>query len=88
MIEAYILIQTEIGTSDHVAATARSMPNVQKASAVSGPYDVIVIVEVSSMDELTNLALRPIQEIDGVTRTMTCPVHPGSGDTPIRRPSP
>jgi DNA-binding Lrp family transcriptional regulator len=76
VIEAYLLIQTEVGMADEDAAKVRAMPNVQKASAVSGPYDVIVSAEVEGMDELTRQVLRPIQEIDGVVRTMTCPVHP------------
>jgi DNA-binding Lrp family transcriptional regulator len=76
VIEAYLLIQTEVGMADEVAAKVRAMPNVQKASAVSGPYDVIVSAEGQGMDELTRQVLRPIQEIDGVVRTMTCPVHP------------
>jgi len=76
VVEAYILIQTEVGTSDAVAARARGMEDVRTASAVSGPYDVIVVAEVQSIEELGKRVLRPLQEIDGVTRTMTCPVHP------------
>jgi len=76
VVEAYILIQTEVGTSDAVAARARRMEDVRTASAVSGPYDVIVVAEVESIEELGRRILRPLQEIDGVTRTMTCPVHP------------
>jgi DNA-binding Lrp family transcriptional regulator len=76
VVEAYILIQTEAGASDDVAASARAMEDVRKASAVSGPYDVIVVAEVESIDDLTRRVLRPLQDIEGVTRTMTCPVHP------------
>jgi DNA-binding Lrp family transcriptional regulator len=50
------------------------MPGVQSAEAVTGPYDVVVRAEASDLDELASLVVRRIQEVEGVTRTLTCPV--------------
>jgi len=47
---------------------------VSRVDLVTGPYDVIVRAEADSIDELGKRVLRPIQDVDGVIRTMTCPV--------------
>ena len=74
MISAYILIQTQVGGPARVAHDIASMPGVKSAEAVTGPYDVIVLAEAADLDELAKLVVRRIQEVEGVTRTLTCPV--------------
>ena len=44
------------------------------AEDVTGPYDVIARVEASSIDELGRLVVSHVQLIEGITRTLTCPV--------------
>jgi DNA-binding Lrp family transcriptional regulator len=44
------------------------------AEAVTGPYDVIVQAEAPSMNDLGRMVVRDIQQIEGITRTITCPV--------------
>ncbi|PRZ43491.1 AsnC-like helix-turn-helix protein [Antricoccus suffuscus] len=74
MVEAYILIQTEVGRAADVAAEVRDMPGVKVADDVTGPYDVIVRAEARNVDELGKLVVARVQGIDGITRTLTCPV--------------
>ena len=74
MISAFILIQTHVGGPTRVAHDISSMPGVKSAEAVTGPYDVIVLAEANDLDELAKLVVRRIQEVEGVTRTLTCPV--------------
>jgi DNA-binding Lrp family transcriptional regulator len=47
---------------------------VQQAQAVTGPYDVIVRAEARNLDELGQLVVARVQAVDGITRTLTCPV--------------
>jgi uncharacterized protein with GYD domain len=47
---------------------------VISAEAVTGPYDVIVLVEAKDIDAVWQLVLTAIQSIEGIVRTMTCPV--------------
>ena len=47
---------------------------VQQAQAVTGPYDVIVRAEAHNIDELGQLVVARVQAVDGITRTLTCPV--------------
>lgn len=74
MVRAYILIQTRMGTSTDVAAEISGMRGVSSAEAVVGPYDVIVVAEAGDLDELGRLVASGVQTIEGVTRTITCPV--------------
>ena len=47
---------------------------VTVAEGVTGPYDVIARVEAASMNELGRMVVRDMQQIEGITRTITCPV--------------
>ncbi len=73
-MRAYILVQVESGALVRVASEERSIKGVTAASAVTGPYDVIVEAESRSLDELARQVLRPVQALAGVSRTLTCPV--------------
>ncbi|ACU39793.1 Lrp/AsnC ligand binding domain-containing protein [Actinosynnema pretiosum subsp. pretiosum] len=74
MVHAYILIQTEVGKAAAVAAEISGMPGVVTAEDVTGPYDVVVRAEGETMDELGELVITKVQAVDGITRTLTCPV--------------
>ncbi len=73
-VQAYILIQTEVGRAADVAAQIRRISGVTQAEDVTGPYDVIVRAEAASMDELGDLVVKQVQAVEGITRTLTCPV--------------
>lgn len=74
MVQAYILIQTEVGKAAAVAVAISSLPGVAQAEDVTGPYDVIVRAEAKNVDELGKLVVAKIQGVEGITRTLTCPV--------------
>ena len=74
MVHAYILIQTEVGKAAAVATEVRAVTGVTEAEDVTGPYDVIVRAEAKSVDELGKLVVARIQAVEGITRTLTCPV--------------
>ena len=74
MVTAYILIQTEVGKAAQVAKDIVDITGVQQAQAVTGPYDVIVRAEAQNIDELGQLVVAQVQAVDGITRTLTCPV--------------
>jgi len=73
-VNAYILIQTEVGRAASVAQEIAELPGVTMAEDVTGPYDVIVRAEAVSVDELGRLVVAKIQGVTGITRTLTCPV--------------
>jgi DNA-binding Lrp family transcriptional regulator len=73
-VQAYVLIQTEVGKAATVVQAIREIPGVTLAEDVTGPYDVIVRAEERTMDDLGKLVVARIQAVAGITRTLTCPV--------------
>ncbi len=72
-VSAYILIQTAVNAAQ-VAEDIRSVPGVESAEDVSGPYDVIVRATADNMDSLGQMVVGAIQSVEGITRTLTCPI--------------
>lgn len=74
MVSAYILILTEVGKAAQVAQAVGEIEGVEAAEDVTGPYDVIVRAKANDVDELGRLVVARIQAIEGIDRTLTCPV--------------
>ena len=74
MIAAYILIQAEAGQAAIAAVALRGLPGVSETASLAGPYHVIGRAQARDIDEPGKLAASRVQVVDGVTRTMTCPV--------------
>jgi DNA-binding Lrp family transcriptional regulator len=73
-VSAYILIQTDVGKSPSVVAAIGKIAGVSSAEEVMGSYDVIVKAESETLDDLTKGVIGKIQLVDGITRTLTCPI--------------
>ena len=73
-VTAYLLIQTEVGKAAHVVDAIREIAGVVSADDVTGPYDVIVVTEARSLDDLGKMVVSKVQAVEGITRTVTCPV--------------
>ncbi len=73
-VNAYILIQTEVGKAAAVAQEISRIAGVTNAEDVTGPYDVIVRAEAETVDDLGKLVVAQVQGVAGITRTLTCPV--------------
>ena len=73
MLEAFILVQTDVGTGAKVAREVDSVPGVRRSHSVTGPYDVVAKTSTEDLVQLGKL-VDEIQKIPGVTRTLTCPV--------------
>lgn len=74
MVSAYVLIQTDVGRAAGVAAEIAVMAGVTMSSPVTGPYDVIARIEAESVDMLGKMVVSRIQSVEGITRTLTCPI--------------
>jgi DNA-binding Lrp family transcriptional regulator len=73
-VRAYVLIQTDTGRAADVAGSIRGLSGVISTEAVTGPYDVVVFVEAKDVDALGRLVVTAIQSVEGIVRTLTCPV--------------
>ena len=75
MVQAYILVQTEVGKAADVAQQLVEIAGVMQAESVTGPYDVIVRASAENVDELGKLVAAQIATVEGITRTLTCPLR-------------
>jgi DNA-binding Lrp family transcriptional regulator len=78
VVEAFMLIQTEVGRAEVVAQQLAALPGVSSAEFVTGPYDVVVRVEAGSDAELQSVVVPSVQHVVGITRTLTCPIADGA----------
>ena len=74
MVCAYVLIRTALGKALKVVEEASKIEGVKSASAVTGAYDVVAVVEVEKISDIADLVVNKIHCIDGVcgTQTLIC----------------
>ena len=70
--KAFILIETAVGKSKEVVASIRKLEGVKSVNIVTGPYDVIAIIEAENLNDIGNLVTGKIHPIAGISRTVTC----------------
>jgi len=74
MVEAYVLVQSEAGRVRRVTEDLRKIPDVTSVETVTGPYDLVVRIEADNVDLLGRLVVGRVHAVDGITRTLTCPI--------------
>jgi DNA-binding Lrp family transcriptional regulator len=77
MVEAFVLIQTEVGRAEVVAKQVAAITGVLSSEYVTGPYDVVARVSSENLTDLQSAVMSSVQAIEGITRTLTCPVADG-----------
>ncbi|MEW6143080.1 MAG: Lrp/AsnC ligand binding domain-containing protein [Chloroflexota bacterium] len=70
--KAYILIETGIGRTNYALKALQKILGVQSVDAVTGPYDIIAVVEGDDLNAIGSLVTGKIHPIGGITRTVTC----------------
>jgi len=73
-VSAYVFVLTEMDKTGLVADAIREIEGVDDVDVVTGPYDIIVRASATTMDELGQIVLGPVQRVPGINRTLTCPV--------------
>lgn len=69
-----MLIQTEVGRAEVVAKQVAALPGVLSSEYVTGPYDVVVRVTSENLADLQATVVSSVQAVEGITRTLTCPI--------------
>ena len=70
--KAFVLIETAVGRSKEVVAALKELKGVTSVDAVTGPYDVIAIVQCETLNDIGDLVTEKIHPIPGISRTVTC----------------
>jgi DNA-binding Lrp family transcriptional regulator len=70
-VSAYIFVETTTGKAREVSARVSDIPGVIRCNTITGPYDVIALVEAEDISQLGEFVVSQIQATPGVLRTMT-----------------
>jgi DNA-binding Lrp family transcriptional regulator len=70
--KAFVLVEVAVGKTKDVANALVQLKGVKSVNAVTGPYDIIAIVEGETLNEIGDLVTSKIHPIGGISRTVTC----------------
>jgi DNA-binding Lrp family transcriptional regulator len=70
--KAYVLIETSVGKTKDVVRALNKLKGMKEVHAVTGPYDVIAVVEGTDLTAVGNLVTNHIHPVGGIARTVTC----------------
>ena len=69
---AFILIETVVGRTKEVVTGLSNLSGVKSVDTVTGPYDIVVILEAESLNDIGDIVTQKIHPIAGISRTVTC----------------
>jgi len=70
--KAFVLIETAVGRTKEVASTLKQLEGVKSVDPVTGPYDVIAVIERENLTDMGDLVTSKIHPVPGISRTVTC----------------
>jgi len=70
--KAFILIETAVGKNKEIVNSLKQIKGVTSVDYVTGPYDIIAIIEAENLNDIGDLVTQNIHPITGITRTTTC----------------
>ncbi len=70
--KAFVLIETAVGRTKEVATALRRLEGVKSVDPVTGPYDVIAIIEAETLNDIGDIVTEKIHPTAGISRTVTC----------------
>ena len=73
MVEAFVLVQVDMGAGRRVTEEVADVAGVRLAQFVTGPYDVIARIQAPDVGPL-NRTIEETQRVPGVSRTPPCTI--------------
>ena len=70
--KAFVLIETAVGRSKDVVTALNKLEGVSSVDAVTGPYDIIAVIQGETLNDIGDLVTGKIHPIPGISRTVTC----------------
>ncbi|MDO8491871.1 MAG: Lrp/AsnC ligand binding domain-containing protein [Dehalococcoidia bacterium] len=69
---AFVLIETSVGKTSDVLKAIEGFDGVKSVDAVTGPYDIIAVLDCPDLQAIGDLLTKHVHKIAGITRTVTC----------------
>ena len=74
-IQAYILMTTEIGKTSEVLTNLREIEEATRIAVTTGQFDIVLLLEVSDLEQLYEITIEKIHKIEGIEETTTMVVE-------------
>jgi len=74
-ILAYILMEIDIGMTDHVVDQLRHIEQATRIAVTTGTYDIVMLLETTGLEELYDITVHHIHKIAGIKETSTAVVE-------------
>ena len=71
MITVYILAKLEAGKEEEVFKNVKALPEVKKAAATLGTYDMVIETSFETMEELDEFIFMKLRRIAGIVETVS-----------------
>jgi len=68
----YVLVETAVGKTRDVVDALQAVGGITAVDAVTGPYDIIAVVEADDLNAVGDLVTGSIHPVNGIVRTVTC----------------
>ena len=75
-IKAYVLIVTDPGKTKQVHSEIAKIEGISEMHEVMGPYDIVVELDVASLQEIPPILGDKIRPIDGIQSTTSLVTFP------------
>ena len=72
MTRAYVLIESSVGKTRDIVKALKSAGGIKQVDMVTGPFDIIAIVEANDLNSVGDLITSNIHSVAGIVRTTTC----------------
>jgi DNA-binding Lrp family transcriptional regulator len=70
--KAFVLIETAVGKTKDVVASLNKVDGVSSVDVVTGPYDIITVIEAADLSSVGDTVTGSVHTIGGIVRTVTC----------------
>ena len=71
-VKAFVLIEAVVGKTKEVVTALQKVEGVKSVEAVTGPYDVIAVIEKPEVNAIGDLVTKNVHSVSGIARTVTC----------------
>ena len=71
-VKAFVLIEATMGKTKEVVTALEKVEGVKSVDAVTGPYDVIALIEMPDVNAIGDIVTKRIHSVSGIARTVTC----------------
>ena len=80
MTKAFVLINCELGSEEHVISELKTFPDIKEVQGTFGAYDIIAEVSSESIEKVRETITWKIRKIEKIRSTLTLTKVEGQGE--------